>query len=159
MQPTDRLSINGLLVGFCGLKIIFIWGLSILPFSSKRRGKSTGHQFDHWPLFPSLVDTVNAVQGSFLQPFSRDPRGSQVGFYPNVKPLNIVFYVLGRSHTNFKQNEHVKLTRKHENTQALSHTYLPDVMDIHRRLTYKCNQTHTPPKNIDITQFHSTLTQ
>lgn len=67
-----------------------------------------------------------------------------MGSYLDVKPLNIDFYVLGKFYTNFKQNEHVKFTKTHQDKQVLSKAYLPNVMDVLGHMTSKHYQSsHT----------------
>lgn len=98
-----------------------------------------------WVIFWSLLG--NFVPRDGLS--SRDPRQLQMGLYPYIKPLKIVFQVLRTPHTNFKQNKHIKLTQTHQDTQALSKAHFTNVLDVLKHLTTKL---HILPMETNITQ-------
>lgn len=138
---TDRLFINAPFVGVCPLGHSFFLVMACQPYRASQCRRSTVLLFTN---YPSLVALILSELGSSCQEIESSSTahlGFLVGLFMHIKHLNIVVQVLTTYLTNFKQNEHVKLTQTHENTQELFKVYVSNIMDVLGLLTSKHNKT------------------
>lgn len=126
--------------------------LENLTFRNNRRPWSIDHWLTNGPFLESLFGHCFCSlfpRGGVLFQCPLSVRGDTL---PKHETPNYIFQVLGKSHTKFKQNEHLKLTKTHHDTQAHSKAHFANLMDMMRYLTSKL---YTLPMKTNVT--HSLL--
>ena len=125
-----------------GIDVIREWfkGGVYLPPSISRCPKSTWCQRTYAQQTAPSIGQCSSHSCPFLGPFMQGPLWVLCGVIHGRKTPKLFTQVLGTYHAISKQNEHIKLTQTHEDTQAQSKAYLQNVMDVLGRLTPKNNK-------------------